>query len=291
MNNESWFKISRAIVNHWVFANGDYLKLWIYIIARANYKPSKILIGRKLVEVDRGELITSLASMARGSRVGVQTVRSFLDLAQRDLMIEKLTQKSNTESNTQVTQKVTHLKVINYEAYQEVQQASNTESNTPVTSQKHERNNIIEVKKFLVEEKELHPKKDIVPNRAPSRFVIPSLPEVFEYMAEKGADASEAERFTDHYTANGWKVGRNAMKDWKAAVRNWIKNKNQFSGSSNGAPRKRGDRNVDGSVNIVEYSERVRRIVEASLAQGEKQGSVVHGIFRKADSLEKGNAL
>jgi len=27
----------------------------------------------------------------------------------------------------------------------------------------------------------------------------------------------------DHYTANGWKVGKNPMKDWKAAVRTWEK--------------------------------------------------------------------
>jgi hypothetical protein len=28
----------------------------------------------------------------------------------------------------------------------------------------------------------------------------------------------------DHYTANGWRVGRNPMKDWKAAVRQWERN-------------------------------------------------------------------
>ena len=28
----------------------------------------------------------------------------------------------------------------------------------------------------------------------------------------------------DHYTANGWKVGRNPMRDWKAAVRQWERN-------------------------------------------------------------------
>ena len=28
----------------------------------------------------------------------------------------------------------------------------------------------------------------------------------------------------DHYTANGWRVGKNPMRDWKAAVRTWEKN-------------------------------------------------------------------
>lgn len=34
----------------------------------------------------------------------------------------------------------------------------------------------------------------------------------------------EAQRYWDYYQSNGWKVGRNPMKDWKAAVRNWQRN-------------------------------------------------------------------
>ena len=49
------------------------------------------------------------------------------------------------------------------------------------------------------------------------------LPEVVLYFAELGMPAPEAQRFVDYYTANGWKVGRNTMKDWKAASRNWRK--------------------------------------------------------------------
>lgn len=47
--------------------------------------------------------------------------------------------------------------------------------------------------------------------------------ETIAYFAELGMPADEAQRFTDYYTANGWKVGRNPMKDWKAAARNWRK--------------------------------------------------------------------
>ena len=34
----------------------------------------------------------------------------------------------------------------------------------------------------------------------------------------------DAERFVDYYTSNGWMVGKNKMKDWKAAVRTWERN-------------------------------------------------------------------
>lgn len=56
------------------------------------------------------------------------------------------------------------------------------------------------------------------------RFAPPSLKEVLNYMTERGYPyPKEAESFIDYYSSNGWKVGKNPMKDWKAATRNWTK--------------------------------------------------------------------
>jgi hypothetical protein len=55
-------------------------------------------------------------------------------------------------------------------------------------------------------------------------FVKPTVVEIYDYACEKlsNEDALKfTEKFHAHYEANGWKVGRNAMKDWKAAVRKW----------------------------------------------------------------------
>ncbi len=55
-------------------------------------------------------------------------------------------------------------------------------------------------------------------------FVKPTVVEIYEYACEKlsNDDALKfTEKFHAHYEANGWKVGRNQMKDWKAAVRKW----------------------------------------------------------------------
>ena len=54
------------------------------------------------------------------------------------------------------------------------------------------------------------------------KFTKPTLEEVQGYCLERG-NLVDAARFIDHYTSNGWKVGKNAMKDWKAAVRTWEK--------------------------------------------------------------------
>lgn len=52
------------------------------------------------------------------------------------------------------------------------------------------------------------------------RFIPPLVDEVRTYCAERG-NRVDAERFVDFYAAKGWMVGKNKMKDWKAAVRTW----------------------------------------------------------------------
>lgn len=54
-----------------------------------------------------------------------------------------------------------------------------------------------------------------------TRFIKPSLQEVAAYAASMHYTGFNADRFLAYYESNGWKVGRNPMKDWKAAVRNW----------------------------------------------------------------------
>lgn len=61
--------------------------------------------------------------------------------------------------------------------------------------------------------------KDSINNR---RFAPPSVDEVRAYCEERNNNI-DADEFVDFYTAKGWKVGNQTMKDWKAAVRTWEK--------------------------------------------------------------------
>ena len=61
---------------------------------------------------------------------------------------------------------------------------------------------------------------------AAKRFTPPSVQEVQEY-AKTESLAIEAERFVDFYGTKGWMVGKNKMKDWQAAVRNWARTSQQ----------------------------------------------------------------
>jgi hypothetical protein len=55
------------------------------------------------------------------------------------------------------------------------------------------------------------------------KFTPPTLQEVIGYCNER-KNKVDPQRFINHYTSNGWMVGRNKMKDWKAAVRTWENN-------------------------------------------------------------------
>ena len=55
----------------------------------------------------------------------------------------------------------------------------------------------------------------------PTRFVPPKVSEVREYCRQSGYTGVDPERFVNFYQSKGWKIGRDPMKDWKAAVRGW----------------------------------------------------------------------
>lgn len=55
-----------------------------------------------------------------------------------------------------------------------------------------------------------------------SRFIPPTADEVRAYCSEKNLNI-DADHFIDFYESKGWFVGKNKMKDWKAAVRNWVR--------------------------------------------------------------------
>lgn len=65
------------------------------------------------------------------------------------------------------------------------------------------------------------------------RFVKPSVEEIQAYIQEKGY-TFDAEAFYAFYESNGWKVGRNPMKNWKMACTTWAKNRNNYNNNNYG---------------------------------------------------------
>lgn len=60
--------------------------------------------------------------------------------------------------------------------------------------------------------------EDTKPKR--ERFVKPSLDDVKSFISEKGYKV-DAESWYNFYESNGWKVGKNSMKNWQACIAQW----------------------------------------------------------------------
>ena len=110
--------------------------------------------------------------------------------------------------------------VLNIGDYEEVLVESGvttpSEGETPLNGKLEENNYPAESQ----EKKKSCAKKE---KKVAAQFQKPTLEEVTEYCAERG-NVIDPEKWLDYYTANGWRVGKNPMKDWKAAVRTWERN-------------------------------------------------------------------
>lgn len=69
--------------------------------------------------------------------------------------------------------------------------------------------------------------KEIKVNINKGSFKPPTLEELKDYIKQNNYNI-DAEHWLDHYQSNGWKVGKNNMKDWKATVRTWVKRSGEF---------------------------------------------------------------
>jgi len=55
----------------------------------------------------------------------------------------------------------------------------------------------------------------------------PTREQALNHFKSKGCPV-EADRFFDYYESNGWRVGKNPMKNWTAAAANWLRQKNRY---------------------------------------------------------------
>lgn len=111
-----------------------------------------------------------------------------------------------------------------------------------------ERNNVTQMLQSGYGEIEKEKEKEInkeIDNKCAStkqkrkRFVKPTISDIEQYCSEKNISIN-AQQFIDYYESNGWKVGRNSMKDWQATVRRW---------ASNNYGKKKS--NKDNAINVV----------------------------------------
>ncbi|AUM91539.1 DnaD domain-containing protein [Clostridium botulinum] len=124
---KGWVSLYRSIQDHWLWQEKPFSKgqAWLDLLLSANHQDKKIIFDSNLIEVKRGQFITSIRKLCDRWGWSNSKVKKFLDTLQLDEMIHY---KSDTKKTT-----------INIEKY-ELYQSSNDAKNDAKASQKHHRN-------------------------------------------------------------------------------------------------------------------------------------------------------
>ena len=192
-----YIKLSRNILNWEWYENINTCRLFIHMLLKANWKDGKFE-GKV---IPRGSFVSSLPKLAEETSLTIREVRTAITHL-------KLTGELTCKSYS----KYTVFTVKNYCLYQ----TSDIQSDIQVTGKRHS-NDILTT--TIEEKKEVNNKKEDT-NVSKKKFIPPSLDDVRTYCLERSNNV-DAQAFVDFYESKGWMVGKNHMKDWKAAVRTW----------------------------------------------------------------------
>ena len=179
-----WVKLHRQILEWEWYSDNNCFRLFLHLLLKANHKEKRF----KGIELKVGSIVTSRDLLARETGLSSQQVRTALN---------KLI--STNEITSVTSSQGTILQIVSYEKYQI---ATNEITNEQPTS-----NQQVTTNKNVKKEK---------------KFIIPTFNEVLDYCIQNNLDV-DGVKFINFYESKGWMVGKNKMKDWKAAIRTWVK--------------------------------------------------------------------
>lgn len=202
MANEGFIKLYRKMLEWGWYDDGPTKDVFIHLLLIASYE-DKFYRG---IPLERGQVVTTVKEMEVNLGLTTQQIRTALS---KLISTNEVTKKS--------TSKFTVYTINNYADYQ----SSNNDNNKPATNEQQTSNKPSNTKKVRSKEYTSYsPPQGDEGVSVSKRFVPPTPEEVNAYCRERnnGIDGNE---FCDFYISKGWKVGKNPMKDWKAAVRTW----------------------------------------------------------------------
>lgn len=201
-----YIRLNRKILGWGWYTDINTCRLFIHMLLRANWKDGYF----RGTTVPRGSFVSSIGKLSEETQLTPDEVRTAI----KHLI-------STKEITKQSYNKYTVFTVKNYDLYQSIP------SKIPDRSQA-----IPKLFPTIEEKKEGNIKEDT--NVSKKRFAPPSVDEVRAYCAERN-NGIDPQSFIDFYESKGWMVGKNHMRDWKAAVRTWERNRTKPPNSKKGS--------------------------------------------------------
>lgn len=215
MAEKGWIKLHRKLLDCWIWQVKPYDKAraWVDLLLLTMHHDKKIIIDDKPVVISRGSYFISRGKLADRWGWSIKKVDAYLKSLENENMV-----------TTTRTKKGTTITIVNYGEYQV---EGTTQDTTEDTIQGTTQDTTVGIAvgttvdiqnkniKNIKNEKELKNNKNNI-----GRFTPPDVIEVQAYCYERNNNV-DAQAFVDFYSSKGWMVGKNKMKDWKAAVRTW----------------------------------------------------------------------
>ena len=215
--------IDRSILEDDMYFSEKFTRMQAYmdLCLLAAFKSRTFYIRGNKVELQPMQVAKSVRDLADRWQWSVNKVRGYLYELEKGDYID--TQK------TSVNQIITIKKyiVVNTQNDTQINTQTDTQNDTQTDTPIIKNNNVNnENKEIVIESVVVSNEQQTLPTptkekkRRSSVFVKPTLEECIAYANEKGFNW-DASRFYNYYESNGWRVGRNPMKNWKAAMSSW----------------------------------------------------------------------
>lgn len=196
--DDGYIKLHRSITKWEWYQDQNTKAVFIHLLIHANWEDSKF----KSYDVPKGSLICGRKKLAADLGLSEQEIRTSLEHL-----------KSTNEITIKTTNKFSIVSIVNWEKYQGFVDESTNKTTIHATNNQPTINHIKEYK-------EIKNKRNIYIN------MPPTVDEVRDYCLER-KNKIDPESFINFYESKGWMIGKNKMKDWKAAVRTWERNRKQ----------------------------------------------------------------
>lgn len=231
-----FIKLYDKILNWEWYHDTNTFRLFIHLLLKANYKDTPFQ-GQM---IKRGQYVTSLTSLAASTSLSIRQVRVSLDKLQ---MTGEVTSKAYTKYRV--------ITVVKYDDYQSSDKQNDKQMTGNMTSKRQtndkqddkqhgsqmssEMTTCIE---YIESQKDryIESPSEIYKGKTAQRFIPPTKDEIEIFCLENGLSI-DVDRFVNYYSSNGWMVGRNHMKDWRATVRNWAQRDRGSAQAPSSTPR------------------------------------------------------
>ena len=183
-NQQGWIKLHRQILEWEWYSDNNCFRVFLHLLLKANHKEKRF----KGIELKVGSIVTSRDLLARETGLSSQQVRTALN---KLILTNEITSVTSSQG--------TILQIVSYEKYQI--------ATNEITNEQPTDNQRVTTNKNVKKE---------------NKFIIPTFNDVLEYCMQNNLDV-DGVKFINFYESKGWMVGKNKMKDWKAAIRTWVK--------------------------------------------------------------------